>query len=133
MGSHRYEDRMRRGFPRSQAGITAIGFVILAALFGFIALAGLKIAPLYMQKMRLTAVLGDMERELQGSGRNAATIRLELESRLYVESLQIPRKNVSIRQVRDGYEVHVQQENRTEFLADLWFLVVVDEQVEIRR
>ena len=118
---------------RNQAGITAIGFICLAAFCGFIGLACLKIAPLYMQKMRLEAVLNNMEKDMQGSGRNAQGIRLELESRLYVESLTIPRENVSIRQVQDGYQVHIQQENRTPFLADLWFVVMVDEQVEIRR
>jgi hypothetical protein len=118
---------------RRQRGITALGFIILAAIFGAIGLAGLKITPLYLQKMRIQTVLGDIEQELQGTGKGPQGIRLELESRFYVEGIRVPRENVTIRQARDGYEVHVQQENRTPFVADLWFVVMVDEKVEISR
>jgi hypothetical protein len=133
MGPNRNEDRVRRYRPRRQAGITAIGFLALAFVFGVLGMAGIKVVPLYLKKLSLDKVLQDVERELQGSGKNAQGIRYELESRFYVEGLDIPRKNVSISQVRNGYEIHVQQENRTQFMADLWFLVLVDEKVEIRR
>jgi len=133
MGQNRNEDRVRRYRPRNQAGITAIGFLFLAAVFGSLGLAGLKIVPLYLKKLSLDRVLADVERDMQGTAKTAQGIRLELESRFYVEGIQIPRQNVSISQVRDGYQVHVQQENRAEFLADLWFVVLVDEKVEIRR
>jgi hypothetical protein len=98
-----------------------------------VGLAGLKIAPLYMQKMRLATVLEDVQKELADGGRNQQAIRNALEARFYIEGLQVPRDNVAIRQIATGYQVHVQQENRTQFLADLWFVVVVNEQVEIRR
>lgn len=133
MGPYRTENRLRRYGPHRQAGITAIGFLVLASVFGLMGFAGLKIAPLYINKMRVDSVLTDIEREFQGSGQNAQSIRYELESRFYVEGLEIPRQNVSINPVRNGYQVHVQQENRSQFLSDLWFVVVVDEKVEIRR
>ena len=133
MGPNRNENRLRRYRPRRQAGITAIGFLVLATAFGLLGFAGLKIMPLYLHKMRVGTVLSDVEREMQGTDKNAQGIRLDLESRLYVEGLEIPRENVSISQVRDGYQVHVREENRAQFLSDLWFLVVVDEKVEIRR
>lgn len=117
-----------------QSGMTAIGFVTLALVFGIVGLAGLKVAPLYMQKMRLATVLKDVKDEMaNGGGQNAQAIRNALEARFYIEGLKVPRENVSIRQNSTGYQVHVQQENRTPFVADLWFVVVVDEQVEISR
>ncbi len=133
MAPYRHEDRVIHSLPRRQAGITAIGFLFLAAVFGIVGLAVVKVLPLYLEKMRIEAVLSDMERDLPGSGKNAAGIRLEMDSRFYVEGVQLPRQDVSIRQVRDGYEVHVQHEARASFLADLWFLVVVDDKVEIPR
>jgi hypothetical protein len=50
-----------------------------------------------------------------------------------VESVEIPRESVKITQVREGFQVRIQQEARARFIGDLWFVVVVDEQVEIRR
>ena len=133
MGPNRTKDRLSGASRRRQRGMTAIGFMLLACVFGLVGFAGLKAAPLYMQKMRLNTVLNDIEQEMQGRGNSVQSIRNELESRFYIEGLQIPRENVSIRQVRDGYQIQVKQENRTPFIADLWFLVVLDEQVEIHR
>lgn len=117
----------------SQAGITAIGFLFLAAVFGVIGLAAIKLVPLYMQNMRLTTVLNDMERELQGEGRTPTSLRNELSQRLAVEGVRVPRESVNISQVRNGYQVRIEHENRTPFIADIWFLVVFDKQVEISR
>ena len=135
MGPNRNESRLRICRRRRQTGITAIGFVILATIFGVIALATLRVFPLYMERMKVSSVLSDMERDLSGNGgaHNATSLINEFNSRLYIESVDLPREDVSIRQVRNGYEVHVQHESRTEFAADLWFLVLVDEKAEITR
>ena len=133
MGPNRNENRLKRSHPRRQAGITAIGFLFLAAVFGFIGLAGIKMVPLFLKRMQIQDVLSDIERELPGSGKNALGIRQELDSRFYIEGIEIPRQDVSISQVRGGYQVHVQHESRAEFLGGVWFMVLVDEQVEIPR
>lgn len=132
MGPHRTANRMTR-MRRRQTGVTAIGFICLASVFVIVGLAGLKIAPLYMQKMRVSTVLADVEKELSGNGSNPQNIRNALQNRFYIEGIKVPRENVSIKQVSTGYQVHIEQENRTPFIADLWFVVMVDEQVEIRR
>ena len=133
MEPNRTKYRLGGATRRRQAGITAIGFLVLACVFGVVGLAALKIVPLYMQKMRLSTVLNDMERELQASGQTPQSIRNELEKRFSIEGVQIPREDIKITQVRDGYEVRIQQEARTAFVADLWFVLVLDEQAEIRR
>jgi hypothetical protein len=78
-------------------------------------------------------VLADVERDGRGGGQTAQGIRSELENRLSIESIEIPRENFKITQVRDGFQVRIQQEARAQFIADLWFVIVIDEQVEIRR
>lgn len=126
--------RNRVATRHRQAGITAIGFIVLALVFGLIGLAALKVVPLYLTKMTVAQVLGDLERDGRSStAQTAQGIRNELESRLTVESVDVPRENVKITQVREGFQVRIQQEARAQFIGDLWFVVVVDEQVEIRR
>lgn len=132
MEPHRTKHRIVGTSWRRQAGITAIGFLVLASVFGVLGFAGIKLVPLYLQTMRLSTVLGDLERDYRGAA-TPVGIRNELESRLAVESLRVPRDNVKITQIENGYQVRIQQESRAPFLADLWFLVVFDEQVEIRR
>lgn len=131
MEPHRHEHRLNAGSPKRQAGITVIGFLFLASVFGLIGLGAMRLVPLYLQNMRLSTVLEDIERDMNGATPQA--IRVEMEKRLSIEGVDLPRENVNIEQVRDGYQVHVQYENRAPFIADIWFLVAFDKQVLVRR
>jgi hypothetical protein len=117
---------------RTQAGITAIGFLVLACLFGVLGLAGLRVVPLYLQKMTLNSVLHDLETNTRGGGQTVQGIRNELEKRLSVESIDVPRESVKITQVASGYQVRIQQEAKAHFVV-ICGSGRPDEQVEIRR
>ena len=117
-----------------EAGITVIGFLLLAVVFGVIGFAIIKIVPLYMQRMRVQTVLEDLQQELAGGDTNTgSSIRLALEARMYVENLKIPREEIAIAREGDGWLVHVTHEARASFLADLSFALDIDEQIEIGR
>ncbi len=118
---------------RRQAGITALGFLLLAIVFGSFGLAALKITPLYLDSVRIKTVLADLKTELDGAGTTAGSVRLNLSSRLYIEGIALGAEAVQITPGTNGYSVRVQYDNRSQFIGDIWFLVVVDEQIEIRR
>jgi hypothetical protein len=120
--------------PRhGQRGITALGMLILAGLVGVLGLGALKVTPLYLQNLRLGAVMDDLPTELNGKGATPAAIRSELNKRLYIEGVRIPGEAVKIVQGRNGYQVQVQHEGRAPFVADIWLLVVFDKQISITR
>ena len=123
----------RRPMQHRQAGITAIGFLLLAAVFGGIGLAVMKIVPLYMEKIRIGTVLEDLQVELAAGSNTIQGIRNALESRFYVENVSVPRDEMEITRRGEGYLVRINRESRTPFIGDLWFVVVIDEQVEISR
>ena len=132
MEPHRQRDRVRA--RRTQAGVTALGFLILASVFGVVGLGAIKLTPMYLQNMRLTRVLEDVKEELDGKGTTASNIRISLNKHFDIEGLrEVPPDSVKISQVRNGYSVRIQHDNRTPFIADIWFLVAFDKQVEIRR
>ena len=133
MEPHRRPHRITDPGHRRQAGITALGFLTLAIVFGIVGLAALKITPLYLEGVRVKAVLDDLKEEQDGKGTTANNLRLDLASRLYVEGVTLHPDALKITPGGNGYTVHVQYDNRTRFLADVWFLIVVDEQIEIQR
>jgi hypothetical protein len=47
--------------------------------------------------------------------------------------LRIPRDNVKITQIRDGYRVQIQNEVRARYIGDLYFLISFNKEVEIAR
>lgn len=118
---------------RSQAGVTVIGFLILAGVFGLVGFGGIKLFPMYLQNYRLGTVLDDVRKEMEGRNPTPGQIRSALDRRFGVEGIQLPRDSVNITQGRNGYEVHIQYENRARYIADIWLLVTFDKQVEIRR
>jgi len=133
MESNRKRHRVTAVPMRRQSGITVIGFVLLAAIFGAIGLAVLKIVPLYLEKMRVKTVLEDVRDELSVGQNSVQSIRLALEARFYVENLSIPRDEIEISRVGEGYLIHVKREARASFIADLSFVVDIDQQIEITR
>ncbi len=134
MGSNRERYRIAAPARRRQAGMTVIGFLFLAALFGVVALGGIKLFPLYYQNVRLGTVMDDLRRDLSGSGSvTPQTIRRELDSRFSVEGVSIPRDSVNIMQTANGYELSIAHEGRAPYLGNVWLLVEFEKQVEIRR
>ena len=133
MGPNRQQHRLNRRTLRSQTGVTAVGFVILATVFGLVGFAGLKVFPMYMTRMRLDTVLEDIERDYRNSPKAPNEIRIDLSGRFAVEGLRLPREAVSVTPSRNGYNVRIQHEDRQLFIADIYFLLNYDRQVEVPR
>jgi len=135
MESNRTGNQLNRLTPKTrQSGITLIGFMLMAVVFGIVGLAVMKIVPLYMEKMRVGTVLEDLQSELATGSNTAQGIRIALEQRMYIENLRpLTADELDIVRVGAGYTVNVNRESREPFLADLFFVVVIDEQIEISR
>lgn len=121
------------GLRGRQRGITVLGFLVLACVFGALGLAGIKIVPMYIKNMRLSTVLTDVEREMRGTPLSPAAIISELEKRFSIEDIKLPRESIKINQTRDGYNVQIKHEDRAPYAANLWLVVTFDKQIEIRR
>ncbi len=133
MESYRRRHRMSGSTRRSQGGITVLGFLILATLVGVVGLAVLKVTPMYMKKMRMDAIMSDIAREMSGQGPTPATIRNALARRFSVEDINMDPDKLKITQSSGGYTLEVNYEERAPYVADVYLLVVYNNQVEIRR
>jgi len=132
MESNRRRHRMT-STRRSQAGITALGFLCLAVLVGVVGLAVVKVTPMYIKRMRMNTVLADVERDLSGQNPTPASIRQELAKRFSVEDINMDINAFKITQSQRGYTLRVTYEERAGYIADIYLLVAYDKQVEIRR
>jgi hypothetical protein len=124
---------MMEATRHSQAGITALGLLILATLVGVVGLAALKVTPMYIKNMRISTVLEDVGRELSGQNANPQSIRNELTRRFIVEDIRLTSDELKITQSKGGYSLRVQYEERAPYVADIYLLVAYDKQVEITR
>jgi Domain of unknown function (DUF4845) len=133
MESHRHGHRMTGATRHSQAGITALGFLILAALVGVVGLAAVKVTPMYLKNMRMTRVLDDVAREISNQNATPQSIRNELTRRFIVEDIRLGADELKIAPSKNGYSLSVQYEERASYIADIYLLIAYDKQVEIAR
>jgi hypothetical protein len=124
---------MMEATRHSQAGITALGLLILATLVGVVGLAALKVTPMYIKNMRISTVLEDVGRELSGQNANPQSIRNELTRRFIVEDIRLTSDELKITQSKGGYSLRVQYEERAPYVSDIYLLMAYDKQVEITR
>lgn len=118
---------------RRQAGITFIGLLLLVIVFGSIGFAVLRIVPLYLERMKIGTVLSDIQTELGQGGNTITGIRSALDSRLYIENVRTEPGEVEVAREGDGYVIRIDKELRAPFVADLSFVLEVQDEVPIAR
>ena len=133
MESHRQEHRMTGATRHSQAGMTALGFLIIATLVGVVGFAVMKVTPMYIKNMRMNTILEDEQRELSGDSATPQAIRTELARRFSVEDINLSIDAMKITQTKNGYTLHVQYDERAPYIANMYLVVAYDKQVEITR
>jgi hypothetical protein len=117
----------------SQAGITALGFLILAILVGVVAFAVMKVTPMFLNNMRMNTILEDVQRDLSGNSPTVQSIRYELARRFSVEDVKIDEDALKITQSKNGYTLRVQYDSRASYISNVYLVVAYDKQVEITR
>jgi hypothetical protein len=133
MEPNRQGHRMSGGLRHRQAGITALGFLILATLVGVVGLGAIKVVPMYIKNMRMNTILQSLQEELNGQSPSPTTIRVALAKRFAVEDINMDVDKIKITPSKDGYSLRVTYENRAPYVADVYLVVAYDKQVEIRR
>lgn len=122
------------GIRRRQAGITAIGFLFLATLFGVVALAGIKLTPMYIMNMKLSTALNDVQGQLNGQATTPVAIRNELQKRFAIEDVDLANDAIKVTPNKTGgFSVRIQYENRAPYAGNIYLILAFDKQVEIRK
>jgi hypothetical protein len=116
-----------------QYGMTTLGMLILVAFIGLFVFAGIRLAPVYLEHMKIVSVLDGVKAEYSGQNPSRDDIKRSLSRRFDVESINIiSDKDVKIRKVADGYVLEAAYENRTPFIANISFAVTFDKKVDVR-
>lgn len=117
-----------------QTGITAIGLILVVLFVGAFAYAGLKVIPFYLEQMKVSSILADVKRDMDGNKPTIAQIRSAIGKRLDIEMVYgIKTQDFAIKKAGSGYVVKAQYENRAQYFGNLYLVVVFNEQVEISR
>ena len=123
-----------RSALRREGGMTTLGLIILVAFVGLFGFAGIRLAPVYLNYMKVLGVVNGVHEEFDGTNPSRSAIRSSISRRFDVESVgEITARDVSVTSVDGGYEVRAQYSHVAPFIANVSFSVEFDKAVLVRR
>jgi hypothetical protein len=117
-----------------QAGITFIGWVVLLIPLAIVAFAGLKLAPIYMNHMKVVTALEQTADANKGQDNmSAAPFRRELENRFNVEDIAEPDlSDIVIERDGDDWVLSVEYDRETSLIGNVALTVHFSKRVVVQ-
>ena len=119
---------------RHQAGMTTLGLIILVAFVGIFAFAGIRLAPVYLNYMKVVGVVDGVTAEFDGKGADRSAIRKSIARRFDIESVgELTARDVKVTPVDGGIEVAATYSHKAPFISNVSFIVDFDKRTLVRR
>jgi Domain of unknown function (DUF4845) len=115
-----------------QTGITLIGWIILLVPVAVCFYAGIRLAPVYLNYMKVARTLEQVKSEFKGGDANQASVRTAVEKHLNIESVDYPDiKDIKI--TRDGktWTVTAAYDDQAPLFSNVFILVTFDKTVTL--
>lgn len=118
---------------QSQRGVTFLGWLILLVPVAIVVYAGIRLAPIYLNYMRVSKSLAEVASEAKASGGNdAASLRSALQRHFDIDSIDHPAtKDVDIHRDGDHWTAIADYEEVAPMFGDISLLVQFHKEVEI--
>ncbi|MEE8539126.1 MAG: DUF4845 domain-containing protein [Woeseiaceae bacterium] len=129
----RHPTPMKRTQAR-QAGITTVGFLILAIFIGLFAFAGMRLSPVYLNYMKVAGVLDGVFKEFDSQNPSRASLQKSIRRRFDVESVSvITARDIKIVNESGGFRIEAVYDHMAPFIGNVSFSVHFDKKVLVRR
>ena len=125
---------LRRVAFRRERGMTTLGLAIFVAFVGIFAFAAIRLAPVYLNYMKVAGVINGVQKEFDGQNPTQGAMRKSIVRRFGVESVDvITPRDVTITAVDSGFEVRAEYDHEAPFIANISFSVHFDKMALVRR
>lgn len=124
----------RKLSPTRERGMTTFGFLILVSFIGLFAFAAIRLAPVYLNYVKVAGVLDGVYDEFDNQNPTRGAIRTSINRRFEVESVSvISSREIKVKSDSGGFLVVAQYDHTTPFVSNIHFTVRFDKEVLIRR
>ncbi len=115
-----------------QLGVTALGWLILLTPFGIVLYAGIRLAPVYLNYMKVVRALDGTATELKGGGASAALIKSAIDKHFEIDMVNYPdSKDFKITRDEGAWVVEAQYDDEAPLLDNVSLHVSFDKKVKI--
>jgi hypothetical protein len=115
-----------------QKGVTAIGWVFLLTPLAIVIYAGIRLAPVYLNYMKVVKAMEGSVTELKASGASPQTIRTTIDKHFEIDMVEYPTtKDMKITKDGSAWVVESQYDDDAPLFANLSLHVTFDKKVRI--
>ena len=118
---------------RYQHGMTFIGLLCVLALAGVVVYAGIRLAPLYLNYMKIARTLDSVAAEVKGDNPDPAAIRVAIDRHFNIEDpTGVDVKDIEITKDDGGVQMHVAYDDAVPYVANISLSVHFEKTVKVR-
>ena len=115
-----------------QQGVTAIGWVFLLTPLAIVIYAGIRLAPVYLNYMKVTKAMEGAVTELKAGGATPQSIRTTIDKHFEIDMVEYPTvKDMKITKDGSAWVVESQYDDDAPLFANLSLHVTFDKKVRI--
>jgi hypothetical protein len=116
-----------------QRGMTMMGMLMILALVGVIAYAGLRLTPLYLNYIKVARSMNAAAAEFKSDNPDPAAVRRSLEKHWQIEDISsVEAKDVEIVKDDGGVSLHVAYDDAAPYISNVSLSVHFDKSVKVQ-
>jgi hypothetical protein len=116
-----------------QQGMTFIGLLCILALAGVVLYAGVRLAPLYLNYMKVARTMESVASEVKGDNPDPETIRGLIGRHFNIEDpTGVDTKDIEITRDEGGVQMHVAYDDSAPYVANISLSVHFEKTVKVR-
>ena len=115
-----------------QKGVTAIGWVLLLTPVAIVVYAGIRLAPVYLNYMKVAKAMEQSVSEFKGTLSGPDAIRTQIDRKFEIDMVEYPTtKDMKITKDGAGWMIECQYDDEAPLFANLSLHVTFDKRVKI--
>lgn len=115
-----------------QQGMTFIGMLCIFALVGVIAYAGIRLAPVYLNYLKVVRAMQEVAAEFKGEAPDVTRMRVSLGKHWDIDDItEADYKDVEIKKDDDGVYMHLAYEHTVPYLGNVSLAASFDKTVKV--
>jgi hypothetical protein len=113
--------------------MTFIGLLCILALVGVVVYAGIRLAPIYLNYMKIARTMESVATEIKGENPDPAAIRALIDRHFTIDDpTGVEVKDIEITRDQDGVQMHVAYDDAVPYVANVSLSVHFDKTVKVR-
>jgi hypothetical protein len=113
-----------------QQGVTAIGWLVLLTPFAIVGYAGIRLAPLYLNYMKVVRAIDQAASTAKGGGGDATAIRTAIERHFEIDMVDFPTiKDIQVRREGGAWVIEAKYDDEAPLFGNVSLHVLFDKTV----